>query len=119
MLKWTKRDSECYQTRDGSWIRELLHPDHHPVKNQSLAEARVAPGVTTHLHRHRLAEEIYHITRGSGVMRLGAEEFTVQAGDSILIPPGMPHAICNNGKEELLILCCCAPPYRHEDTELL
>jgi mannose-6-phosphate isomerase-like protein (cupin superfamily) len=119
MLKWTNRDSECYQTRDGSWIRELLHPDHHAVRNQSLAEAKVAPGVTTHLHRHRLSEEIYHITQGSGVIRLGAEEFTVQPGDSILIPPGTPHAIRNSGTEELLILCCCAPPYRHEDTELL
>jgi mannose-6-phosphate isomerase-like protein (cupin superfamily) len=52
-------------------------------------------------------------------MRLGAEEFPVQPGDSILIPPGTPHAIRNSGTEELLILCCCAPPYRHEDTELL
>jgi mannose-6-phosphate isomerase-like protein (cupin superfamily) len=119
MLKSAKPRIPPYQTKDGSWIRELLHPDHHTVRNQSLAEAGVAPGVTTHLHRHRLSEEIYHITQGSGVMRLGAEEFPVQPGDSILIPPGTPHAIRNSGTEELLILCCCAPPYRHEDTELL
>lgn len=108
-----------YRTKDGSLIRELLHPDHQAVKNQSLAEASVPPGVTTHLHRHIQSEEIYHITQGRGVMQLGNKEFPVKVGDSVLIPPGTAHAIHNSGEDDLLILCCCAPPYRHEDTELL
>ncbi|AKH21459.1 cupin domain-containing protein [Sedimenticola thiotaurini] len=114
-----KKSLAPYRTKDGSLIRELLHPDHQAVKNQSLAEATVPPGVTTHLHRHLQSEEIYHITQGEGVMRLGNEEFPVEAGDSILIPPGTAHAIRNRGTDDLLILCCCAPAYRHEDTELL
>lgn len=115
----SKQDATPYLTKDGSLIRELLHPDHQPVKNQSLAEASVPPGVTTHLHRHLESEEIYHITQGTGVMRLDEDEFGVKAGDSILIQAGTAHAIRNSGDDELLILCCCAPPYRHEDTELL
>lgn len=115
----SKKAIEPYLTKDGSLIRELLHPDQHSVKNQSLAEATVPPGVTTHLHRHLRSEEIYHITAGCGVMQLGTAEFEVIAGDSVLIPPGTAHAIRNSGDDDLLILCCCAPPYRHEDTELL
>jgi hypothetical protein len=37
-------DITPYVTRDGSEIRELLHPDRHAVRHQSLAEATVAPG---------------------------------------------------------------------------
>ncbi len=109
-----------YTTKDGSEIRELLHPAQHAAaRNQSLAEAIVSPGESTRLHRHRSSEELYHITAGEGLMALGEEEFRVSTGDTILIPPGTPHAIRNTGVGPLSILCCCAPPYSHEDTELL
>ncbi|HEB60111.1 MAG TPA: cupin domain-containing protein [Gammaproteobacteria bacterium] len=112
-------DTRAFVTRDGSEIRELLHPHNAEVRNQSLAEAVVAPGETTLLHRHHVSEEIYFIRQGSGHMQLGDEAFEVRAGDAILIPPGTPHCIRNNGKETLHILCMCAPAYSHEDTELL
>lgn len=112
-------DIEAYTTRDGSTIRELLHPALHGNANQSLAEATVPCGSVTLLHRHRLTEELYHITAGEGRMRLGDEQFTVSVGDTVLIPPGTPHAIENCGARELRLLCCCAPPYSHDDTELL
>lgn len=108
-----------YVTRDGSEIRELLHPDAHAVRKQSLAEAVVPAGAATLLHRHETSEEIYHVTRGGGRMTLGAETFAIAAGDSIAIPPGTPHRVENTGAEALHILCCCAPAYSHEDTTLL
>ncbi|MCW8908534.1 MAG: cupin domain-containing protein [Sedimenticola sp.] len=118
-MKQPKQEITGYRTKDGSTIRELMHPDHHPVKNQSLAEATIEPGSTTRLHRHLETEEIYHVTAGEGVMILGQERFSVAPGDSIPIPPGTAHAIHNSGDRVLRILCCCAPAYRHEDTELL
>jgi mannose-6-phosphate isomerase-like protein (cupin superfamily) len=108
-----------YTTRDGSEIRELMHPAQHRNRNQSLAEAIVAPGQTTALHRHRQSEELYHITAGHGRMMLGENSFDVEVGDTICIPPGTPHCIANTGSGQLRILCCCAPPYAHDDTELL
>jgi mannose-6-phosphate isomerase-like protein (cupin superfamily) len=108
-----------YITRDGSEIRELMHPDKQQNANQSLAEATVPPGVSTYLHMHRESEEIYYVTRGSGEMELGDERFGLEQGDSICIPPGTPHRLHNNTSVPLVILCCCAPAYRHEDTELL
>jgi mannose-6-phosphate isomerase-like protein (cupin superfamily) len=109
----------AYITKDGSTIRELMHPAQQSNHNQSLAEAIVPAGTTTLLHRHQQTEELYHITAGEGVMRLNDEEFVVSVGDTILIPPGTPHAIENRCHVELKILCCCAPPYSHDDTELL
>ncbi len=108
-----------YTTKDGSIIRELIHPNHMKVKNISLAEAIVKPNEETFLHIHKTSEEIYHITEGKGVMQLGDKTFEVKKGDSILIPPKTPHKIKNNSQEELKILCICSPPYSHEDTELL
>lgn len=108
-----------YITKDGSEIRELLHPEQHAVCRQSLAEALIPPGVATLLHRHEISEEIYHVTRGNGVMTLGSEQFAIAVGDSIAIAPGTPHRVENNGSEPLHILCCCAPAYSHDDTVLL
>jgi mannose-6-phosphate isomerase-like protein (cupin superfamily) len=108
-----------FATKDGSIIRELMHPSVHGNMNQSLAEAVVPVGATTQLHRHLRSEEIYHITAGEGRMTLGTETFSVKVGDTICIPPGTPHNIANAGTVELHILCCCAPAYSHDDTELL
>lgn len=118
-VKTALADITPYLTRDGSEIRELLHPDRGESSNQSLAEAVVLPGAVTLLHLHRASEEIYHVTRGEGKMTLGNEIFTLAVGDSILIPPGTPHRVENTGRAPLHILCCCAPAYAHADTELL
>ena len=108
-----------YVTKDGSLIRELMHPDAHGNRNQSLAEATVRPGSSTLFHKHDISEEIYHVTSGKGLMILGNKRFEVRVGDTICIPPGVPHQIQNTGERSLRLLCCCSPPYTHKDTVLL
>ena len=106
-------------TKDGSVIRELMHPATHGNRQQSLAEALLPAGGATLLHRHHHSEEVYHFTAGQGYMRMGDDEFRVSPGDTICIPPGTPHALINRGDEELRLLCCSSQPYSDEDTELL
>lgn len=135
-MKTKYSDIEQYVTKDGSTIRELMHPDMHVaagihsgvssgldadngVKNQSLAEATVPVGVTTILHKHLLTEELYFITSGNGLMTLGEKQFDVAEGETICISPGTLHCIRNTGSHTLTILCCCSPAYSHDDTELL
>jgi mannose-6-phosphate isomerase-like protein (cupin superfamily) len=108
-----------YTTKDGSIIRELMHPDQHGNKMQSLAEATIQAGSETFMHKHLKTEEIYHITQGRGVMVLGDSQLDFIAGDTILIPPGTLHLIRNNGYVEVKILCCCSPPYSHNDTMVM
>jgi len=110
---------ESFVTKDGSEIRELMHPVRHANEKQSLAEARLPVGRKTWLHRHHITEELYYITEGSGLMTLGTEQFEVRVGDSICILPGTEHCIDNTGQVELALLCCCSPAYSHEDTEIL
>jgi mannose-6-phosphate isomerase-like protein (cupin superfamily) len=118
-MKTRYADIPAYVTKDGSEIRELLHPEHHGARNQSLAEAIIPAGKRTLFHRHHRTEEIYHVTAGLGLMTLGEEHFEVSSGDSVLIPPGTLHCIEAGSDVPLHILCCCSPAYSHEDTELL
>lgn len=105
-----------YVTKDGSVIRELIHPDRDRNVGQSLAEAIIPVAGRTLLHKHLASEEIYYIVQGSGLMRLGTEQFEVQTGDSIVIAPATVHNVENLGDVPLRILCCCAPAYDHNDT---
>lgn len=107
-----------YATKDSSAIREIVHPQHSPVSNQSLAEATVAPGLVTEAHYHTRSEEIYYILQGRGEVNIEGETSALTKGDAVVIAPGARHQIRNSGDEPLVFLCCCAPPYSHEDTTL-
>ncbi len=110
----------AYTTKDGSRIKELLHPNQVPLlQNQSLAEATIGPGDTTKRHHHILSEEIYYILQGEGFLYLGDETRLMKRGDVAVIPPSTPHHIYNSGRDDLKILCCCAPAYSHEDTVIV
>ncbi|QWR76419.1 cupin domain-containing protein [Candidatus Magnetomonas plexicatena] len=108
-----------YITKDGSEIRELMHPSVHGNKNQSLASAIIAVGKETLWHKHIATEELYHVVSGTGLMHIDGDEFEVNPGDTILIEPGLPHKIKNTAVEPLQILCASSPPYSHDDTVLL
>jgi mannose-6-phosphate isomerase-like protein (cupin superfamily) len=101
---------------DGSRIRELAHPRTSDARRQSLAEATLEPGGETREHLHRTSEEIYAFRSGSGLMSLGDADARVEAGDTVVIPPGVRHKLRNDGAEPLVLLCCCSPAYSDADT---
>jgi mannose-6-phosphate isomerase-like protein (cupin superfamily) len=113
-----RADREPFRTKDGSTVTELVHPGFSSVAGQSVAEAVVAPGAETDAHFHHRSEELYVFTAGRGRMALGDERFEVEAGDAVVIAPGIEHKLWNEGAEELVLLCVCAPAYSHEDTVL-
>lgn len=113
------QELNAFITKDGSEIRELMHPREHGNSNQSFAEATVPVDSETQKHKHVRTEEIYHITQGAGLMSLGEQQFEVREGDTICIEPGVEHNIRNVGEVPLKILCSCSPPYSDDDTELL
>ena len=109
----------AYVTKDGSTIRELMHPAVQGNRAQSLAEATVPAGGRTRLHRHRVTEEIYHVTSGTGWVWIAGRWHGVKPGDSLGIAPGTAHCAQAGEGAPLVILCACSPAYSHEDTELL
>ena len=118
-MKTEYEETQPFTTKDGSLVRELMHPRVHENSRQSLAEAIIPVGAKTLMHRHLVSEEIYHVTEGAGVMTLGEERFELRKGDTVCILPGIIHRGRNTGTIPLRILCCCSPAYAHEDTVLI
>lgn len=69
----------------------------------------VNPSATsTKYHHHSSQEEFFLILKGTGILRMNDEEFSVQPGDFVAKPAGkgIAHQFLNNGTEVLEILDC-------------
>jgi mannose-6-phosphate isomerase-like protein (cupin superfamily) len=117
MLIRTDNPAPEILTGERCHIRELLNDERVP--ETSLAETRVAPGVTTELHRLSVAEW-YIIREGRGLMEVGGgEPFPVGPGDVVAIARQISQRITNPGPGELRFLCLCLPAFRPECYEAL
>ena len=102
-------DEEVF-INEGCHILELSNTPHDP--GVSIARARVAPGVTTRLHRLANTAERYVILSGQGQAEIGGQPpVDVQTGDVVLIPPGCPQRIRNTGSGDLVFLAICSPRF--------
>ena len=113
---FNKNISEFWTT-ERCFIQEILNDPSQP--NNSLAIARVPPGVTTQLHRLNGTEETYIIKRGGGVLEIDGEKAELQLGDAITIPAGASQKISNIGDEDLEFFCLCTPRFLPECYENL
>ena len=78
----------------------------------SIARARVESGVTTKAHHLEGVQEIYIITKGTGIVTVGDLEPTeVTEGDTVIIPAGTSQRIENTGKTDLIFYCICTPSF--------
>lgn len=108
----------AFDTAERCRILEVLN--HAGDGAVSVAEARVAPGVTTQLHRLHGVVERYLIVAGRGLVNVGALQPTeVGPGDLVVIPAEMPQQIRNVGEEELVFYCICTPRFTPECYETL
>ena len=54
-------------------------------------------------HLHQTWTETFEILEGSATCRLGAEEYRVTRGESIVMPPGVPHVHpWNTGSDQMV-----------------
>lgn len=62
------------------------------------------PGASVPRHTNEVEHEQY-VLEGEYVVGIGEEEYTVSAGDSLLIPAGVVHWYRNEGEEGGAFLC--------------
>jgi mannose-6-phosphate isomerase-like protein (cupin superfamily) len=100
-----------FYTSEGCYITELCNS---PVDVEcSIAQARVAPGVTTRWHRLRDTSERYVILEGRGRVEVGdLSAAEVGPGDVVIIPPNCRQRITNIGSGDLIFLCVCIPGFQ-------
>jgi mannose-6-phosphate isomerase-like protein (cupin superfamily) len=60
-------------------------------------------------HYHAGNENAYFILSGVGLIGVGDAEYTVEHGDFIFIPPGVPHFVHNAGGDPLRLIEIYAP----------
>lgn len=58
-----------------------------------ISKVRMQPGTYTSYHRHRFVKEAWTMISGSGEYALDGKIHSLSEGDSIFIPPGVPHGI--------------------------
>lgn len=86
----------------------------------SIARARVAPGVTTKLHRLSGVVERYVIVEGEGRVAIGEDiHEDLRPGDVAIIPAGVTQSITNTGRGDLVFYCVCTPRFTPECYEAL
>jgi mannose-6-phosphate isomerase-like protein (cupin superfamily) len=64
----------------------------------------IPPGAGIGPHTHENEDEVFIVTRGTGILDDGRAETEVHAGDAILTGNGESHAIRNPGGEDLEII---------------
>ena len=72
-------------------------------------EQWVAPGTGAPTHSHPV-EEVLTVREGEADMWIGEAHVTVSAGQSLLIPPRLPHGFRNSGNGTLHVHAVLASP---------
>lgn len=112
----TQHYSESPQHARGGQISYLLLTQgQFGSRNLSITWVECEPGSEQEIHAHPHEEQVYVITHGRGMMRVGREEQVVEAGTMVFTPPGLPHAIRNTGSEKLIYVSATAPPFDPAD----
>ena len=86
---------------EGTTMEVLVGPDEAP--HFALRRFIMEPGGGMPLHTNRVEHEQY-ILSGSAGVQIGEETHQVSAGDSVLIPGGVPHAY-RAGPDGFVFLC--------------
>jgi quercetin dioxygenase-like cupin family protein len=68
------------------------------------------PGIDTKQKIHVDAEELAYIVYGSGKLTVEKELISFTAGDSLFIPPGVPHGVRNDGVEDIAMVFFFSSP---------
>ena len=100
---------------DLSLAKEFLGPRNSPLKNLSIANITIPPGVRVKKHYHLESEETYHIIEGSGIMHLDGEDAPITKEQAVAIAPGQWHSIYNPNETDLVMCVTCSPPWSMED----
>lgn len=103
-----------FDTEERCHINELLNTQEQA--ECSIAQATVAPGVTTQLHAVKDTIERYVILQGRGQVYINHKVAeNVLPGDTVIIPAGIAQKIANTGTEELVFLCICTPRFEQKN----
>lgn len=85
-------------------VQHLFGKEEITARTRMCARLTLPPGVSIGLHKHEGEDELFIVTRGTGLIDDGKTKVPIQAGDATLTGKGEAHAVINNGREPLEII---------------
>jgi len=77
---------------------------------------RIEPEQETSESYHKVAEELYYIIEGAGIAVLDGEEFPLETGDLLRLPPGTRHRFLT--RESALVMLDIHSPGSRPDRDV-
>lgn len=100
-----------FEADDKAVAREIASPRNSRAQELSIADIIIPAGVKVKPHYHKVIEEIYFVSEGSGIMLLDGKTRKVVKGDAIVVRPGERHSIHNDTINELRLIVTCTPAW--------
>ncbi|OGK90476.1 MAG: hypothetical protein A2X50_16920, partial [Candidatus Rokubacteria bacterium GWF2_70_14] len=92
-----------------AFSKMLVHPTNADTKHFDFRISSYQPRGYAEVHVHEVAENLYYILRGKGIVELDGVKHLVEPHMLIHIPPGVRHGIFNTGIEDLVFLVVASP----------
>ncbi|MGD0266947.1 MAG: cupin domain-containing protein [Candidatus Methylomirabilota bacterium] len=93
-----------------AFSKMLVHPTNADTRYFDFRISSYQPKGYAEVHVHEIAENVYYILQGKGIVELDGERHLVEPHMVIHIPPGVRHGIFNTGLEDLVFIVVASPP---------
>ena len=120
MPKGARRKAKVMRIEEAFWeqppahfsafSKMLVHPTNADTRYFDFRISSYQPKGYAEVHVHEVAENIYYILQGRGIVELDGEKRLVEPHMVIYIPPGVRHGIFNTGLEDLVFIVVASPP---------
>lgn len=100
---------ECPPGHYDAFSKMLISPGNSETKDLDFRISIYRPSGYSEVHQHALAENVYYLIQGTGVVELDGEKHLVQPNSVVHIPPGVKHGIWNTGLEDLVMIVVATP----------
>jgi mannose-6-phosphate isomerase-like protein (cupin superfamily) len=93
-----------------AFSKMLVHPSNADTRLFDFRISSYQPKGYAEVHFHEVAENIYYILQGRGIVELDGTRHLVEPHTVVHIPAGVRHGIFNTGLEDLIFIVAASPP---------
>ena len=120
MRKGTKPKAKVMRAEEAFWeqppghfeafSKMLVHPNNADTQYFDFRISSYQPKGYAEVHVHEVAENIYYVLQGKGMVELDGKRHLVEPHMVVHIPAGVRHGIFNTGLEDLIFIVVASPP---------
>jgi len=93
----------------GALSKALVRPETCGARRIDFRISCYQPMAYVQEHVHQVQEQVYHVLQGEGLLTLDGKRVLLRRDEYVFVPPGVHHAITNNGTDSLVFLVVTSP----------